>query len=193
MSELKSYYHTCVIYPLDYIRKYIGSVAQWDELLDDLSLKLDCDYMISPLHSPDKKKHRHIIYRCPNKISGNTFQTLLCDAVNGDFRGLVYYADKGCINKIDRHIRYLIHLDNPSKQQFSRQDISYVGNWDKELYSAFGNEIMDDMTDLITSGACCSVSDLCSIYGFNYALRQGHNMYYINSLINDVEKRSRNL
>lgn len=189
-----SYYHACVCYPADYIRKYIGSLATDDfmKLLDELAFQLDCDYMVSPLHSPgndgEKKQHFHCIFRNSNKLTGNSFQAKLVDVLHGDMRGIAYSPTECCLTKPTRYIRYLVHYDNPKKEVFRKENIAYLGNWNKELYNAFGDEILSDMSDLITSGACCSIADLINIYDCGYALRQGHNMYYINSLINEIKK-----
>lgn len=192
-----SYYHSCICYPADYIRKYIGSLATSDfmKLLDDLALQLDCDWLCSPLHSPDGKddlkQHFHVLFRCPNKITGNSFQCKIVDVLNGDMRGIAYNANECCITSPQRYIRYMVHYDNPKKQQFRKENIAVFGNWNKELYAAFGDEILSDMSDLIISGACCSIKDLIDIYDCGYALRQGHNMYYINSLINEIKKENK--
>ena len=188
-----SYYHTCICYPADYIRKYIGSLATADfmQLLDELALQLDCDWLCSPLHSPDgedKKQHFHIVFRCSNKVTGNSFQARLVDVLKGDFRGVAYNPNECCVSSPTRYIRYLVHYDNPKKQPFRKENIAVFGNWNKELYNAFGDEMLSDMADLITSGACCNLSDLINIYNCGYALRQGHNMYFINSLISEMKR-----
>lgn len=197
-THLTSYYHACIVYPSDYIRKYIGALATCDfmKMLDELALSLDCDFLASPLHTPDMadkssnipKEHFHILFRSPNKLTGNSFQCRLVDILRGDMRGVAYSASECCISKPNRYIRYMVHYDNPNKQSFRKENLAVFGNWNKELYDAFGDEMLSDMADLITSGACCSLRELVNIYDCGYALRQGHNMYFINSLISEMKK-----
>ena len=86
---------------------------------DELHLKLRKSFMmfaVSPLHQPDEDddgEHWHVIYKHPGPVYFETFQKMLENLgipIHNDFI-LCLYAPQV-------YMRYLIHLDNPEKEQF---------------------------------------------------------------------------
>lgn len=196
MSSHSSYYHTCIIYPIEFLGHFIGyNDGPIDDLfftaLDTLSLRLDADFICSPLHKADDnvfKQHFHIVFRLPNKLTANSFESLLSDAINGNFTGIAYHKESACVTKIDRLLRYFIHFDNPNKQQFnSYHDLIIVGNWEKELYNAFSDYILRELIDFVVLQK--KGVEYLAINGFGYALTMSKNLYLVNSLIkeNDIK------
>lgn len=202
MHNTTSYYHTLIVYPDDLIiDRFIGCPVA--EYLDDVFNRLDCDYILSPVHIPDenKKIHIHCLLRCANKLTGNSFQTKLVDVLNGVMIGFAYSPTECVVSNPNRYLRYMLHLDNKSKQQFYYRDeklqglLPYdlfeflQGVWDKEFYNAFTNEI----TEFLFFNACMDIPLSTISKKFGYALLQGKNLYLYNSLLkeNDIKEKKR--
>lgn len=185
-----SYYHTLIFYPYDYMTRaspvpLIGKDFSFLEHLTDIFYKVDAEFLISPFHTPDGddlKPHFHLLTRCGSKMSGNSFQAKLSDGLDGNFNGFAYSPKMGVVTRPDRYIRYMIHKDNPGKQQFEEgyNAIKGVGNWSKELYNAFQDDILADLYDYTVDGYM--VKDISNIPLFRYALTQGRNLYLINTI-----------
>lgn len=108
---------TCVVYPESLPK-------DWIEKLGDLMIPWAC----SPLHDKDKnadgsdkKPHYHLLLSFRSVKSYEQVKEIT-DALNAprpepcrDTRGMV---------------RYFLHLDNPSKAQYDRQDIKVGGGFD---------------------------------------------------------------
>lgn len=105
--------------------------ADWINLLKNLHVP----FIISPLHDKDvkdettgelKKPHYHCIIRFRSKKSFNQVKSEVCDKLNGPIPQPV--AD------IAMMIRYLVHLDDPDKYQYSREDVKVYGNINVKEY-----------------------------------------------------------
>lgn len=144
---------TCVIYP--------ESVPEnWQELLGEMWIPWAC----SPLHDRDlnadgekKKPHWHLLL---SFRSVKTYEQVkeITDKLNApvpqpckDTRGLV---------------RYFLHLDNPSKAQYEKKDITSGGGFDVENAlkptATEESEILDEIEDFIEMHWVVEYCDLAS-------------------------------
>lgn len=103
MADAKWKYFTFLVYPE-------SAPTDWKE---QLKRTRGC-YAISPLHEPDdeqSKPHYHVIYMHSNTISMNGVRSAIPESVpaNG-------YIE--AVRAPRNYQRYLIHLDDPEKQQF---------------------------------------------------------------------------
>lgn len=120
-KELKAKYWLTIVYP--------ESAAEgWIDYLRELQLGV----AISPLHDKDldatgnlKKPHHHVILEFPNTTT-SSYPEQVVQAINGV--GLFQ-----CIS-IKASTRYLTHMDNPEKAQYSPGDIIICGGFDYETY-----------------------------------------------------------
>lgn len=108
-------------------------------------------YAISPLHEPDEeqsKPHYHVVYRHPNTVSLNGAKA----AIPSDVPGNGYIEP---VRQPGNMQRYLIHLDDPEKQQFPEgiNAIDILGGFpldlSRELSKAEKNEIRNELLALI--------------------------------------------
>lgn len=105
--------------------------ADWINLLKNLHVP----FIISPLHDKDikdkttgelKKPHYHCIIRFRSKKSFSQIKTEVCDKINGPIpQPVVDFA---------MMVRYLIHMDDPDKYQYNKEDIETYGNIDIKEY-----------------------------------------------------------
>lgn len=100
----------------------------WPEKLDNLHVK----WIQSPLHDSDldptgekKKAHWHILLIFD---SNKTFEQVkeITDMLNT-------VVPQKC-NSVEGSVRYMIHIDNPDKYQYKREDIIVHGNIDIHSY-----------------------------------------------------------
>lgn len=91
------------------------------------------DFCISPLHQPDSDDgtdflHWHVVYRHPNTVAiefvRNWVQEQGLEVYNNFVLGLHHPRN---------YQRYLVHLDNPEKEQFHVNDIEVVNNFPLDL------------------------------------------------------------
>lgn len=127
----------------------------WIDILKDLHVP----FIISPLHDKDiknkdtgelKKPHYHCVIRFKSKKSFTQVQNDICNKVNGPIPQPV--AD------IAMMIRYLVHLDDPDKYQYNKEDIRVYGNIDVKEYlytkKEYQYEILKEILDF------CQVYDV---------------------------------
>lgn len=132
---------TCVVYPGESLPD------NWQELLGELMIP----WAISPLHDKDinedgtpKKAHRHLLLSF-HVVKSYSQVKEITDKLNApapqpckDTRGMV---------------RYFLHLDNPKKAQYSREDIICGGGFDLEnalrATTTEEEDILDEMCDFI--------------------------------------------
>ena len=105
--------------------------ADWINLLKNLHVP----FIISPLHDKDikdkttgelKKPHYHCIIRFRSKKSFSQIKTEVSDKINGPIpQPVVDFA---------MMVRYLIHMDDPDKYQYNKEDIETYGNIDIKEY-----------------------------------------------------------
>lgn len=107
---------------------------------------------ISPLHEPDgedKKPHYHVGLAFSGKKSFSQIKGLAAKV-----GGVVPSFELAKVEDLGGHVRYMIHKDNPDKQQFSGQDVitSLCGfNVSKffELTSEELDKIIADMEEFV--------------------------------------------
>lgn len=102
-DDTKSRYATFLVYPE-------SAPEDWRKILKDSH---GC-YAISPLHAPDednKKPHYHVIYRHGSPVRLSALIDAIPDSVPANGHVERVPAPRGLQ-------RYLIHLDDPEKEQF---------------------------------------------------------------------------
>lgn len=113
--------YTLVVYPED-LSTEMQTNNEWINVFRDLGHKL----VVSPYHDKDvnadgskKKPHYHILLQ-----GGRTWITFeeLKDLVKNDFGGKGVAVPQKCSNS-DGLKRYMTHIDNPDKYQYSKDDI----------------------------------------------------------------------
>ncbi|MCL2746479.1 MAG: replication protein [Coriobacteriia bacterium] len=99
--------------------------SDWLDVLKDLRMKV----LVSPLHDKDvdedgnaKKPHHHIILIFDGPQTQNRVSEI--------FTALGGVATIQRVNSLSSHTRYLAHLDNPEKAQYSPDDIIAFGGID---------------------------------------------------------------
>lgn len=119
----------------------------WVELLNDMHLK----WIKSPLHDKDvnptgepKKSHYHI--------------TIMFDAAKTydqakEISTMLNTVKPEKCNSVEGSVRYMIHLDNPEKYQYNRNDIVGFGNVEVSKYFELSTNqkyaLIDEMFDFI--------------------------------------------
>lgn len=123
---------------------YPESAAEdWQSILSDLHIPI----FISPLHDKDKnatgepkKPHFHVLFMFDAPKTEEQVKAIL-----GAIKGV------GCedVNTLRGYARYLCHLDNPEKEQYSTNDVVAMGGADyrgviglaTDKYTAIGEMI----------------------------------------------------
>ena len=105
--------------------------ADWINLLKNLHVP----FIISPLHDKDvkdettgelKKPHYHCIVRFRSKKSFSQIKEAICDKINSPIPQPVV--------DFPMMVRYLVHLDDPDKYQYDKEDIKVYGDIDVNEY-----------------------------------------------------------
>lgn len=124
---------SCIIYP--------ESVNEdWQEKIGEALV--DC--FVSPLHVSESEKeeeqrkpHRHVLFMFPTKKAPEQVKVLL-----DEIFGCYAFNDKRCkVASARNYARYLLHLDQPSKQQW--EDASQILQWGTKSYSEVINTAND--------------------------------------------------
>lgn len=108
--------------------------SDWLSILEELNVPC----AVSPLHTLDDEKPHHHILICGDKKSANQIYEEICQRL-GDLKEIdgkiavsgVTHPQK--ILNLKSQVRYLVHLDNPKKQQFD--------DWRKDIITFGGLEI----------------------------------------------------
>lgn len=172
---------TCVVYPE-------SAPENWIELMQDLHIP----FIISPLHDKDKnddgeikKAHWHVLLKY---ASNKTFEQ-----VKDDIQFLNCPIPQACCN-VKGMVRYFIHIDNPEKYQYKKEDIQSYGGIDIEDYFTLTtgqeNLLIKEILDYCRDNNITFISDLIdvclagnmdwfsyikkNIYFFNVALSSRH-------------------
>lgn len=125
----------------------------WRELLDDTHLQ----WVESPLHDKDinatgetKKAHYHLSIVWDGPVTYKCAANLIREVLNGA-------APQAC-HSLRGSVRYMAHIDNPEKYQYSVNDIIGHGGIDlDELLmpsESYQQEILGRMTDWIIENRC---------------------------------------
>lgn len=135
MQKIKNF--ACIVYP-------DSAASGWQEKIKEFGVPF---YWI--LHDKDSKKpHFHVLFCAVNAISINTAKSIV-NAVGGA-NGVAERVATRC-----GYLRYLIHMDNPEKHQYSPNDVvcgcgaEYTGFENKTDKENSEFEILRDMIDYI--------------------------------------------
>jgi hypothetical protein len=142
---------TCVVYPE-------SAPKGWIDIINDMHIKWVC----SPLHDKDinatgevKKAHWHILFLFEGKKSYEQIKEIT-DRINAP-------APQSC-HDAKALVRYMSHLDNPDKAQYSTNDIKVYGGVDlAELLSPSSAEkqlIIDEMMSYVKNNKIMEFQDL---------------------------------
>ena len=160
------------------------------------------DFLISPLHEPDDEidcEHWHIIYRHGNPITLEAARNLI-----GEF---AYNGFILCLHHPRNYQRYLLHLDNPDKQQFTgdqADNLIVVNNFPvdltKELSKTEKFEIQMDIEVLITEHNITEYKTVCDYlreksdfdHYIYFTTHTHHFSAYINSYRNKMKETIEN-
>lgn len=132
---------TCVVYPGESLPE------NWKSILGNLMIP----WAISPLHDEDvnadgevKKVHRHLLLSFHSVKSYAQIEEIT--------RRLGAPAPQPC-REIRGMVRYFLHLDNPEKAQYNRENIEYGGGFDLEnalkATATEEEEILSELYELI--------------------------------------------
>lgn len=149
---------TFIVYPE-------SAPKNWRDVLDNQHVA----WVESPLHDQDinpdgtkKKPHWHIIFFFDNKKSYEQVKAIT-DMVSAPIPQKVP-SPKGLV-------RYLIHLDNPEKHQYNRNDIKCHGGADIEAYFELSmtarTVVLRDLMEFISDSQLDNYDDLIM-----YCIRQ---------------------
>lgn len=131
--------YACVVYP--------DSAPHFMDFLSDL--KVPC--LVSPLHDKDfnpngepKKPHFHILF-CFDSVKTECQAREMIDYIGG----------VGCekVNSMRGYARYLCHLDNPEKTQYSINDVSALFGCDYQAIISLNSDrygLINEMCDYIS-------------------------------------------
>lgn len=152
---------------------------------------------ISPLHSPDEngdpderfKQHIHVViyFGLGQKKDLDQVKSF-SDQLNGT-RPFVLTSRNG-------YIRYLIHRDNPEKEQFEESDIICVSGF--EIGDAFRSFVLDQemydyLESIIRDHKLCNMADLVFMLKETNCINELRflrtHTYYIKCLLDDMYKR----
>lgn len=142
--------YACVVYP--------DSAPHFLELLTDL--KVPC--LVSPLHDSDtnpngepKKPHYHVLF-CFDSVKSESQARDMINLIGG----------VGCekVNSMRGYARYLCHLDNPEKAQYSPKNVTAFFGCDYQSIISLNSDrygLIRDMLQFINSN---------QVYSFNQFL-----------------------
>ena len=126
-SRNKSRYFAFEVYPEN-------SPADWLEILKGSLLP----FAVSPLHTPeDGKPHHHVIYKHAGPATLDCVKSTIPEGI----------AANGYIEPVHaprNYQRYLIHLDNPEKQQFKASEIVVLNGFPLDLSRDFSKAELDE-------------------------------------------------
>lgn len=148
----------CIVYPE-------SAPENWRDVLDDLRI----DWVESPLHDMDtnpdgevKKAHWHIVLIFDGKKSFEQVQVMI-EPLNCTIPQICHSV-KGAV-------RYMVHMDNPEKFQYSRAQIIAHGAADvADLLrptSATRHELLTEMLDFVCEKNLVEYADLVEYSRFN--------------------------
>lgn len=105
-----------------------------DQVKSILSDEFNLDYALSPLHTGDDiKSHYHLLLFFPNPVSYNT-AVRIGERLEAP-KKIMYPAN------VIAAMRYLVHADDPDKQQFDKSDIYIHGLKAKKVFINAFSEI----------------------------------------------------
>lgn len=132
------------------------------------------DFAISPLHAPDEEndgEHWHVVYRHPAPCR--------LEVARRFCKGLFHNDFMLCLHHPRNYQRYLIHLDNPEKEQFPglSNAITIVNNFpldlSRDLSMSEKMEIQADIESLAEEFSIFEYAHMC-----RYLRTQGMTEHY---------------
>lgn len=152
---------------------------------------------ISPLHAPESendtelKPHYHVVITFPNPR--------VCDSVRDEFCAVANIAQPVRVGDIRAMTRYLTHMDNPEKEQFTERPELY-GNYqyDKYIYQSPDASddaknmvaIMEILNELNVRNVSFSMLIMCASGSPELVTFILRNAYAVNVVVNDFNYRS---
>lgn len=142
----------CGIIYMENIPQGIEKVTE--ELTEITSMYRNLSILISPLHEPDeeaKKPHYHVLFESTTALVVETYDKIL-ERYKGTKTLKVFSSRK--------YKRYLLHIDNPEKQQFKggASDLYYINcnrsEIEQELRSNDEMGIVADVFEYMTIEGC---------------------------------------
>ena len=147
--------YACIVYPE-------SAPENWRDIVAALHIPI----LISPLHDRDtmpdgspKKEHYHLIALFQSVKSRRQAEEIF-----KSFSGIGAEA----VNCVTAYARYLVHLDNPEKAQYSKEDVVALSGANFEAVSYIPDDdlkIIQDMIRFIRDNQIISFSrfvDLCT-------------------------------
>lgn len=133
-----------------------------DKIINNL-IELGCCFCVSPLHDKDlnpdgtiKKSHYHIILQFEGPTTYKNVNDNICIPNNCTI-------PKNVIS-LRAYYRYLCHLDNPEKAQYSLNDIKCYGGFHCDLTSSEITHIKVLIIEDIENNNIREYRDLCQFY-----------------------------
>lgn len=143
---------TCVAYPE-------SAPENWRDLLDENHFQ----WLESPLHDKDtnpdgtvKKSHWHILLKFGSKKSYRQVDNIVKECLHG--------PNPQVVHDLKGMIRYFVHIDNPEKYQYNREDLVEHGGFD--IGNAFASssieryELIHEMIDFVRENEIEEISEL---------------------------------
>jgi len=141
-----------------------SSYPDWEERLEDEHIAA----LVSPWHDKDvnpdgtpKKKHKHVMLMFEGKKSVEQI-----NEIRERVLGPNYNPGLENISSMRGYARYLTHMDNPEKAQYSRADIRQMGGADYNAIVCLpsdDNKMVSDIMDYIRANDIRYYSDLMVI------------------------------
>lgn len=135
--------------------------GNWRNIFEEL--QIPC--VVSPLHDKDvneldfeqKKPHYHVILSFEGKKSRCQVEDIAKNLFCGTVPQPVHSLKGAC--------RYLTHMDNPDKFQYSSKDVSIFAGFDYDAYTSFVTssvryELISDMMDFVIEADITSYTEL---------------------------------
>lgn len=164
----------------------------WRDVIDEEHVA----WVESPLHDKDvnpdgeiKKHHWHVLLLFDGPTTFNNAKSI-ADKLNAPIPQAVASA-KGMV-------RYMIHMDNPEKYQYSRNDIIGHGGADVDSFFELSNSnrlsVLKDISAYVMDNQVTSFADL-TFYAIQnsddwFDIIANHNTLFLNKLIDSMWQKS---
>lgn len=153
-----------IIYPKQGEQDETTCPENWADILGELGVKV----AVSPLHDKDvngdgtpKKPHRHVLIAFEGVKSKEQAKEIF-DRIGG--------VGAEPVNSLYGMTRYLTHMDNPEKAQYSTMDVLTFGGFEYKRYASSKDDEekqtvshMGEIMGIVTENLVFSFSDLAEI------------------------------
>ena len=138
---------------------FYPDVDNLEDLIDWIVEFWRVETYISPLHTDGSKPHYHVVMCFDSPRSLNA----ISDRLRGKFGGITEVMS--CKSKVG-DLKYLCHLGNPNKLQYSPADVTCLNGADYSPYSSSGSVSLYDLLQIIDSSGFINYSSfLLSLHG----------------------------